>query len=104
MPLFAFQRQGLRTQGKWGFITFFLAIGLGYIFIEISFVQKFVLFLGYPTYSLTVVLFSLLTYSAVGSALAARMQRPPEQRLLPLAAALAALAPRYVVALTTLLP
>src|SRR5207253_5907419 len=41
MPLVAFQRQGLRRQGKWGFITFFLAIGLGYIFIEISFVQKF---------------------------------------------------------------
>ena len=102
MPLFAFQRQGLRTQGKWGFITFFLAIGLGYIFIEISFVQKFVLFLGYPTYSLTVVLFSLLTYSGVGSALTARMKRPPEQRLLLLYGGLAALGLLYVVALTPL--
>ncbi len=80
LPLFAFQRQGLHTNGKLGFVAFFTAIGLGFILIEISFVQKFVLFLGYPTYSLTVVLFSLLTYSGIGSFLTGRMSRPPEDR------------------------
>ena len=88
LPLVVFQRQGLHTEGKWGFIAFFLGIGLGFIFVEISFVQKFVLFLGYPTYSLSVVLFSLLTYSGIGSFLTGRMQAPPERRLLPLMAGL----------------
>ncbi len=102
LPLFAFQRQGLRTEGKWGFIAFFLGIGLGFMFIEISFVQKFVLFLGYPTYSLTVVLFSLLTYSGIGSLLTGRMRRPPEQRLLPLLACLSVVSLSYLVVLPPL--
>jgi SAM-dependent methyltransferase len=96
MPLVVFQRQGLQTEGKLGFITFFLAIGLGFIFIEISFIQKFVLFLGYPTYSLTVVLFSLLTYSGIGSWLTGRMKRPPEQRFVPLFVALAVVSLLYL--------
>ena len=99
LPLFVFQRQGLHPEGKWGFIAFFLGIGLGYIFIEISCIQKFVLFLGYPTYSLTVVLFSLLTYSGIGSFLTGRMQRPPEERLLPLFGGLAVVGLLYLVVL-----
>lgn len=96
VPLFAFQRQGLRTDGRWGFVLFFLAIGLGFIFIEISFIQKFVLFLGYPTYSLTVVLFSLLTYSGIGSFLTARMKRRPEDRFPLLFAGLTTVSVLYV--------
>ena len=102
LPLFAFQRQGLRTTGKWGFISFFAGIGLGFILIEISFIQKFVLFLGYPTYSLTVVLFSLLAYSGIGSFLTGRMKRAPEDRLPPLFAALAVLSLAYLVGLPPL--
>lgn len=102
LPLFVFQRQGLHTEGKWGFIAFFVGIGLGFIFIEISFIQKFVLFLGYPTYSLTVVLFSLLTYSGVGSYLTGRMSLAPERRLLPLFAALAVVSLAYLVVLPPL--
>ena len=101
-PLYAFQRRGLRTQGAWGFMAFFVAIGLGFIFIEISFVQKFVLFLGYPTYSLTVVLFSLLAYSGIGSFLTGRMKAAPERRLLPLIASLATVSILDVIALPSL--
>ena len=102
LPLFVFRRHGLRTEGKWGFIAFFLGIGTGFMFIEISFIQKFVLFLGYPTYSLTVVLFSLLTYSGIGSLLSGRMRRPPEQRLLPLLACLTAVSLSYLAVLPPL--
>jgi hypothetical protein len=90
LPLLVFRRRGLGTRGRWGFITFFVAIGLGFILVEISSIQKFVLFLGYPTYSLTVVLFSLLTWSGVGSWLTGRMGGAPEDRLLPLLAGLVA--------------
>jgi hypothetical protein len=48
-------------------LLYFIAIGLGYIFVEITFIQRFVLFLGHPTYALTVVVFLLLLSSGVGS-------------------------------------
>ena len=66
-PLLLFRRRGLRIPGALGFALYFSALGLGFILLEISFVQKLVLFLGYPTYSLTVVLFSLLVFSGLGS-------------------------------------
>jgi hypothetical protein len=48
-------------------LMYFVAIGLGYILVEIAFIQRFVLFLGHPTYALTVVVFLLLLSSGVGS-------------------------------------
>ncbi len=101
-PLFVFRRKGLRTEGRWGFIAFFFGIGLAFIFIEISFVQKFVLFLGYPTYSLTVVLFSLLTSSGIGSYLTGRTTIAPERRLLPVFGFLAAVSLLYLALLPLL--
>lgn len=50
-----------------GFLLYFLAIGAGYILVEVALIQKFVLFLGHPTYALTVVIFSLLVSSGIGS-------------------------------------
>jgi hypothetical protein len=47
--------------------AFFAALGLGFMFFEISMIQKLTLFLGYPTYSLTVTLMSLLVFTGVGS-------------------------------------
>ncbi|HUP04258.1 MAG TPA: hypothetical protein VMU19_09730 [Bryobacteraceae bacterium] len=55
-------------RGVRGFLTYFLFIGAGYILIEVTLIQKFVLFLGHPTYALTVVIFSLLVFSGLGSA------------------------------------
>ena len=49
------------------FLLYFLAIGVGYVLIEVALIQKFVLFLGHPTYALTVVIFSLLLSSGLGS-------------------------------------
>ena len=42
-------------------------MGLGYILVEIAFIQRFVLFLGHPTYALTVVIFLLMLSSGAGS-------------------------------------
>jgi hypothetical protein len=52
---------------KVGALLYFVALGLGYILVEISLIQRFVLFLGHPTYALTVVVFLLLLSSGVGS-------------------------------------
>ncbi len=48
-------------------LLYFIAVGLGYIMVEIAFIQRFVLFLGHPTYALTVVIFLLMISSGAGS-------------------------------------
>ncbi|HEX4073467.1 MAG TPA: hypothetical protein VHX68_19960, partial [Planctomycetaceae bacterium] len=64
-----------------GFLAYFLGLGLGFLMIEISFVQKYVLVLGYPTYSLSVTVCSLLVSAAVGAALSRRGWNRPERFL-----------------------
>jgi hypothetical protein len=50
-----------------GALSYFAAIGLGFMLFEMALIQRLVLFLGYPTYALSVVLFSLLVFSGIGS-------------------------------------
>jgi spermidine synthase len=69
------------------FLPYFLALGLGFLLIEISFVQKYVLLLGYPTYSLSVTVFSLLVFAAAGAALSRRGWGRPRAFLVGLLAA-----------------
>jgi spermidine synthase len=56
-------------------LLYFIAVGLGYILVEIAFIQRFVLFLGHPTYALTVVIFLLMLSSGAGS-LSSRLWLP----------------------------
>jgi spermidine synthase len=49
--------------------VYFASLGLGFMCLEVSLIQMLTLFLGYPTYSLTVTLFAILVFSGVGSAL-----------------------------------
>lgn len=57
-------------------LLFFAAIGVGFLTLEIVLIQRFVLFLGFPTYALSVVLLSLLIFTGLGSLLSARWRRP----------------------------
>lgn len=54
-------------------LTFFAAIGLGFMFVEVSQMQRLMIFLGHPTYALVVVLFTLLLASGLGSYLTSRV-------------------------------
>jgi hypothetical protein len=54
-------------KGVRGFLLYFVCIGAGYILIQVALIQKFVLFLGHPTYALTVIVFSMLISSGLGS-------------------------------------
>ena len=53
---------------------YFLAIGFAFMFMEIAFIQKFVLFLSHPLYAVAVVLCAFLMFAAAGSWLAGRWQ------------------------------
>lgn len=48
-------------------VLYFVAVGLGFIVVEIALIQRFVLFLGHPTYAMTVVVFLMLLSGGAGS-------------------------------------
>lgn len=54
-------------------ILFVIFIGFGFIFVEITFIQKFLLLLGTPILALTVILFSILLSTGIGSYLSGRL-------------------------------
>lgn len=60
---------------------YFAALGLGFMFFEITMIQKLVRFLGYPTYSLTVTLASVLVFTGVGALLSKRFTARPERAI-----------------------
>ena len=49
----------------WG--VYFLLLGFGFMFVEMPLIQKGSLYLGHPTFSLSIVLFSMLTCAGCGS-------------------------------------
>ena len=49
-------------------MAYFSAIGMGFMLIEISQMQRLMVFLGHPVYGLSVVLFTILLFSGMGSA------------------------------------
>jgi hypothetical protein len=72
-------------------LLYFIFVGLGYILVEIAFIQRFVLYLGHPVYALTVVVFLLLLSSGAGS-MVSKWWLPETNRLwLPLLLIAAAL-------------
>ncbi|MCS6899803.1 MAG: hypothetical protein RMJ98_09065 [Myxococcales bacterium] len=69
----------LRGRRPAGALLYFGALGLAYLFVELSLLQKGVLFLGHPTYSATLTLLSLLLGSGAGALWSSRLLLPPEQ-------------------------
>jgi spermidine synthase len=63
------------------FLWYFIFIGVSYILIEVALIQKFILFLGHPTYSLTIIVFSLLITSGLGSYFSKRFLARSDGRL-----------------------
>lgn len=59
---------GERPGPGWGaWLGYFGALGAGFMLLEVAVLQRFVLLLGHPVYSLTVTLFSLLLGTGLGS-------------------------------------
>jgi spermidine synthase len=72
LPLLLHGRELGSRRARLPALLFFIAVGFGYILVEISLIQRFVLFLGHPTYALTVVVFLMLLSSGAGSVIARR--------------------------------
>lgn len=63
-----------RTLPSMAVAVYFLLIGFAFMFMEIAFIQKFVLFLSHPLYAVAVVLCAFLMFAAAGSWLAGNSQ------------------------------
>ena len=65
---------GERPGPGWGrWLMYFGALGAGFMLLEVALLQRFVLLLGHPVYSLTVTLFSLLLGTGLGSFVSRRI-------------------------------
>ncbi|HMK28221.1 MAG TPA: hypothetical protein VK473_00960 [Terriglobales bacterium] len=76
-------RQGKRRVPRAPPLAYFIAIGLAYIVVEVTLIQRLVLFLGHPIYALTVVVFLMLLSSGVGSAVSRKWLADPGTVWLP---------------------
>lgn len=72
LPLLAIRPIWAQIPHKREAAVYFAALGLGFMFLEVCLIQRLTLFLGYPTYSLTVTLFSILVSTGIGSLLSER--------------------------------
>jgi hypothetical protein len=55
------------------FLPYFFFLGLGYMFVELATIQRFILVLSHPVYSVSAVIFSLLLGSGLGSYISGRI-------------------------------
>jgi hypothetical protein len=66
---------GLPAMDAGGFavsLAYFAMIGVGYMLIQIPFLQRFSVYLGHPTYTFAIILFSMILFTGVGSFLSDR--------------------------------
>lgn len=103
-PLFVARRRDLaQGSSQVTLLIYFACLGLGFMAIEISLMQRFILFLGHPIYSLTVILFSLLFFAGLGSLTTNAIQTSSSRRAAWIVLALTILLTPYVLALPTVL-
>jgi hypothetical protein len=70
--------EGLRGQGVAGGLGYVACLGYGYLAVETVLLHHLVLFVGHPTYAITIVILTMLLFSGIGSLLVERM---PSDRL-----------------------
>jgi len=83
----------------WSIVLYFSSLGLGFILIELSLLQKFILFLGNPTTTFAVLLFTILIASGIGSQISTRLIQHNIKNLLFIFAGVLVVGVAYVVLL-----
>jgi hypothetical protein len=68
LPVLVLKKNIRRRKGLFSRVFFYFSlIGAAFMFVEITWIQKFILFLGHPLYSVSAIIFSLLVSSGLGS-------------------------------------
>ena len=100
-------RLSRRNRGKsetWRVFIYFLSLGVGFMFIEMSFIQKFLLLLANPTYAVAVVLCAFLLFAGLGSLFSLKLRTIGKLRQYPIAVAIGILSVLALVYLQLLPP
>lgn len=103
LPFAAVRQKWLALPHKGLSAVYFSALGLGFMMFEITMIQKLVRFLGYPSYSLTVTLASILVFAGLGALASKRFESKPRITVPALVLAVAALTVFYQVGLEPIL-
>lgn len=64
------------------YLIYFACLGLGYIMIQVSMIQKFTLFLGQPVYTLLTVISTMLIASGIGSMFSSKFFKGSSNKLI----------------------
>ena len=67
LPLFFRPKEKRVSKISSSMVIYFVSIGIAFMLLEVSFMQRLGIFLGHPIYGLTVVLFALLLFCGIGS-------------------------------------
>jgi len=73
LPLNFVKKNAPLPKGTGAYLAYFGLIGLGYLFVEIPLIQRFILYLGHPAYAFAAALFAILLFSGLGSYYADRL-------------------------------
>lgn len=75
LPLFVIskEKRSSNSVSNSRVILYFLSIGLAFLFVEIAFIQKFILFLHHPLYAVALVLTAFLVFAGLGSGFSWRL-------------------------------
>lgn len=93
-----------RTMARWKVALYFLALGFGFMFVEISFIQRFTLFLGHPLAGVAVVLAALLVFAGLGSGISQRFAERRGPALAIAVVGIVAVAGFYLIVLPFMFP
>jgi hypothetical protein len=111
LPLRSIGRVGTRGCTRLIILCYFALLGLSFLFLEIAFIQKFILFLSHPTYAIAVILSSFLIFAGLGSGISHAVLRrrmddfdsSARKTVLIAACVIAAISIAYVFALTPII-
>ncbi len=74
LPLWVRGRSAVPHADRGRVFVYFFGLGLAFLFLEIAFIQRFIVFLSHPLYTIAVVICSFLVFAGLGSGLAPRLQ------------------------------
>jgi len=80
LPLWLGRRKTVPHPDRARILVYFLTLGLAFLFVEIAFIQRFIVFLGHPLLAVAVVLSAFLVFAGLGSGAAPRFVRRLERR------------------------
>ena len=103
LPLILSRSTFSRATHKLPAVLHFGAIGIGFMFLEIMYLQMFTKFLGDPIYSAAAVLTSLLVFSGIGSHMQKKLPGSPSTRIRAGATAVSVITALYLLLLDPVL-